>query len=111
MSYFHASWERQEDIERVDPQAKMKIRRFLQTPQAPGILGTKVRYNTSCIFCNFYLFFIDFIAFFYLFLFIMLKLIKYYMNRHVWILFSFSTYAYTYTYTYTYLMMASCETS
>ena len=45
MSYFHASWERQEDIERVDPQAKMKIRRFLQTPQAPGILGTKVCYN------------------------------------------------------------------
>lgn len=42
MSYFHASWERQEDIERVDPQAKMKLKRFMQTPQGPGILGTKV---------------------------------------------------------------------
>eukprot|EP00596_Hydrurales_sp_CCMP1899_P001795 CAMPEP_0119047150 /NCGR_PEP_ID=MMETSP1177-20130426/51252_1 /TAXON_ID=2985 /ORGANISM="Ochromonas sp, Strain CCMP1899" /LENGTH=109 /DNA_ID=CAMNT_0007021325 /DNA_START=127 /DNA_END=453 /DNA_ORIENTATION=- len=39
MSYFHASWERKEDIERVDPQAKLKIKRFLQTPQAFGILG------------------------------------------------------------------------
>ena len=42
MSYFHASWERQEDIERVDPQARMKIKRFMQAPQAKGILGTKV---------------------------------------------------------------------
>lgn len=42
MSYFHASWERQEDIERVDPQAKMKLKRFMQTPQPHGILGTKV---------------------------------------------------------------------
>ena len=43
MSYLHASWERQEDIERVDAQAKMKIKRFMQAPQAKGILGTKVR--------------------------------------------------------------------
>ena len=42
MSYLHASWERQEDIERVDPQAKMKIKRFMQAPQAKGILGMKV---------------------------------------------------------------------
>lgn len=41
MSYFHASWERKEDIERVDLQAKLKIKRFLQTPQALGILGEK----------------------------------------------------------------------
>ena len=43
MSYLHASWERQEDIERVDAQAKMKIKRFMLAPQAKGILGTKVR--------------------------------------------------------------------
>ena len=49
MSYFHASWERQEDIERVDAQAKMKIKRFMQAPQAKGILGTKVR---VCVFIN-----------------------------------------------------------
>ena len=51
MSYFHASWERQEDIERVDPQARMKIKRFMQAPQAKGILGTKVSYSVSVCVC------------------------------------------------------------
>jgi chromodomain-helicase-DNA-binding protein 7 len=41
MSYLHASWERKEDIERVDSQGKGKIKRFLMTPQPPGILGEK----------------------------------------------------------------------
>lgn len=39
MSYLHASWETREDLEAVDLQGKFKIKRFLQTPQAPGILG------------------------------------------------------------------------
>ncbi len=39
LSYLHASWERREDIELVDPNGKQKLKRFLQTPQAPGILG------------------------------------------------------------------------
>lgn len=39
LSYLHASWERREDIEQVDPNGKQKIKKFLQTPQAPGILG------------------------------------------------------------------------
>lgn len=38
----HASWERQEDIERFDPQAKNKIKRFLQAPNPPSILGEDV---------------------------------------------------------------------
>lgn len=40
LSYLHASWERREDIEQVDLSAKLKLKRFLQTPQAPGVLGT-----------------------------------------------------------------------
>eukprot|EP00981_Chlorochromonas_danica_P002918 scaffold598_cov183-Ochromonas_danica.AAC.8 len=39
MSYLHASWERPEDIEMVDPGAKIKLKRFMQTPQPAGILG------------------------------------------------------------------------
>jgi SNF2 family DNA or RNA helicase len=39
MSYLHASWERRDDIEKVDLSAKQKLKRFLQMPQAPGILG------------------------------------------------------------------------
>jgi len=39
LSYLHASWERKDDLDQVDPNAKLKLKRFLQTPQAPGILG------------------------------------------------------------------------
>lgn len=42
MSYLHVSWEMRDDLERVDPQGKMKIRRFFQTPQPPAILGEAV---------------------------------------------------------------------
>ncbi len=38
MSYLHASWERREDIERVDQAGKQKIKRFLLTPQPAGII-------------------------------------------------------------------------
>ena len=39
MSYLHASWEKREDLERVDPNAKTKLKRFLLSPHAPGIVG------------------------------------------------------------------------
>eukprot|EP01041_Mallomonas_annulata_P007276 gene7276-14834_t len=39
LSYLHVSWERRVDIERVDPQGKIKIKRFLQTNLSPEILG------------------------------------------------------------------------
>ena len=39
MSYLHASWEKREDIERFDPQGKIKLKRFLIAPHLPGILG------------------------------------------------------------------------
>jgi len=39
LSYLHVSWERRNDIERVDPQGKGKVKRFMQSPQPPGILG------------------------------------------------------------------------
>ena len=39
MSYLHASWESRTDIEQVDVNAKTKLKRFLQTPQLPGIIG------------------------------------------------------------------------
>jgi hypothetical protein len=42
MSYLHASWERREDIERVDPGGKMKIKRFMLTPMPPSFKGEKV---------------------------------------------------------------------
>ena len=34
LSYLHVSWERCADIERVDPNGKAKVKRFLQSPQA-----------------------------------------------------------------------------
>lgn len=43
MSYLHASWESKEDIERVDVGAKLKIKRFLASPQLPGIKGETFR--------------------------------------------------------------------
>jgi hypothetical protein len=39
LAYLHASWERKEDIERVDLNAKQKLKRFFLTPQLPGIMG------------------------------------------------------------------------
>lgn len=38
-SYLHASWERREDVEEVDPNGKTKIKRFLMTPLPANILG------------------------------------------------------------------------
>lgn len=38
LSYLHASWERREDIESIDPGGKQKLRRFLQSVQAPGVI-------------------------------------------------------------------------
>jgi hypothetical protein len=42
-SFLHNSWEKPEDIERVDPNGKSKLRRFLQSPLPPPILGIKVK--------------------------------------------------------------------
>jgi hypothetical protein len=39
MSYIHVSWELKGDIERVDLQGKVKIKRFLQSPLPPQIFG------------------------------------------------------------------------
>ena len=39
MSYIHVSWEMKRDIERVDAQGKVKIKRFLQSPLPPLIFG------------------------------------------------------------------------
>eukprot|EP00603_Paraphysomonas_imperforata_P012346 CAMPEP_0114454474 /NCGR_PEP_ID=MMETSP0104-20121206/2602_1 /TAXON_ID=37642 ORGANISM="Paraphysomonas imperforata, Strain PA2" /NCGR_SAMPLE_ID=MMETSP0104 /ASSEMBLY_ACC=CAM_ASM_000202 /LENGTH=2336 /DNA_ID=CAMNT_0001626863 /DNA_START=48 /DNA_END=7058 /DNA_ORIENTATION=- len=39
MSYIHVSWELKSDIERVDSQGKVKIKRFLQSPLPPNIFG------------------------------------------------------------------------
>ena len=39
MSYLHSSWEKREDIERFDPQGKVKLKRFLLAPHPPGVLG------------------------------------------------------------------------
>jgi SNF2 family DNA or RNA helicase len=38
-SYLHASWERKEDLEEVDPNGKSKIKRFLTSPLPLNILG------------------------------------------------------------------------
>jgi chromodomain-helicase-DNA-binding protein 7 len=38
-SYLHVSWEMKGDIERVDPQGKVKIKRFLQSPLPPLLFG------------------------------------------------------------------------
>lgn len=38
-SNLHNSWERQEDLEKVDPNGKVKIKRFLQSSLPPNILG------------------------------------------------------------------------
>ena len=46
LSYLHASWERREDIEQVDLNGKLKLKRFLQTPQLPGILGEPTELRT-----------------------------------------------------------------
>jgi chromodomain-helicase-DNA-binding protein 7 len=47
LSYLHASWERREDLERVDPQARTKIKKFMLAPQLPGILGEKIHKTKS----------------------------------------------------------------
>jgi len=39
LSYLHASWERRQDIENVDPHGKTKLKRFMMMPHAPGIVG------------------------------------------------------------------------
>eukprot|EP00597_Dinobryon_sp_UTEXLB2267_P004843 CAMPEP_0170077316 /NCGR_PEP_ID=MMETSP0019_2-20121128/14156_1 /TAXON_ID=98059 /ORGANISM="Dinobryon sp., Strain UTEXLB2267" /LENGTH=1791 /DNA_ID=CAMNT_0010289569 /DNA_START=144 /DNA_END=5519 /DNA_ORIENTATION=- len=39
LSYLHASWERRQDIENVDPHGKTKLKRFMMMPHAPGIIG------------------------------------------------------------------------
>jgi hypothetical protein len=39
MSYIHVSWELRSDIESVDAQGKMKIKRFLLSPLPPLIFG------------------------------------------------------------------------
>lgn len=46
MSYLHASWEALEDIERVDPAARAKIKRFMLTHHPPGIKGEKPRHGS-----------------------------------------------------------------
>jgi Chromo (CHRromatin Organisation MOdifier) domain len=38
-SYLHASWERRADIEAVDPNGKMKLKKFMLTPMPRGIKG------------------------------------------------------------------------
>jgi SNF2 family DNA or RNA helicase len=45
LSYLHASWERKEDLDQVDPNAKLKLKRFLLTPQLPGIMGEEPSRN------------------------------------------------------------------
>jgi hypothetical protein len=47
LSYLHASWERRADIEAVDAQAKIKIKRFLMLPQLPGIIEKDPRSGPS----------------------------------------------------------------
>lgn len=42
LAFIHASWERREDIERVDANGKLKLKRFMLSAQQPGILGEKV---------------------------------------------------------------------
>jgi SNF2 family DNA or RNA helicase len=39
LSYLHATWERRDDIERVDQQGKNKIKRFMLSATDPAILG------------------------------------------------------------------------
>lgn len=46
LSYLHASWERRQDIESVDPHGKTKLKRFMLSPHAPGIVG-EVRVSSS----------------------------------------------------------------
>ena len=47
-SFLHITWERREDLEAVDPQGKVKIKRFLQTPQLPRVIGSyPVRRNAA----------------------------------------------------------------
>lgn len=43
LSYLHASWERREDIEQVDPQAKNKLKRYLQSFEAIDSVDAEVK--------------------------------------------------------------------
>lgn len=38
-SYLHVSWESRDELIDIEPQAKLKLKRFLQTPQPRGVLG------------------------------------------------------------------------
>jgi SNF2 family DNA or RNA helicase len=42
LSYLHATWERRDDIERVDQQGKSKIKRFFLSTTDPAILGESI---------------------------------------------------------------------